>query len=225
MVGNDGTQPHPDLSDFLQSGLALGDSAANPLLELHLPDLALLEAQGQSTFLGPWSASDPQDFYSSHCPSRLASNQDAWNPLQVTGVPNPSSFSRMNAPPVADPDCGFYNPYYAAPSESGSQHTGSFYSADSGYASTSCATQSVVTPSYGMDSMSSPQIPPQEHGLGESIAVLDRSHVGAGSMLDYSPSHSLDGSVKCDHPTCSWIGKCPSDKRYSPFALPPLDKY
>lgn len=207
-------QPHPDLS-----GLAL-DSAANPLLELHLPDLALLEAQGQSTFLGSWSASDPQDFYSSHCPSRLASNQDAWNPLQVTGVPNPSSFSHMNAPPVADPDCGFSNPYYATPSESGSQHTGSFYSADSGYASTSCATQSVVTSSYGMDSSSSPQIAAQEHGLGESIVVLDQSHVGAGSMFE----HPLDGSVKCDHPTCSWIGKCPSDKRYSSLALPPLSQ-
>jgi hypothetical protein len=29
----------------------------------------------------------------------------------------------------------------------------------------------------------------------------------------------LDGVFKCDHPTCEWSGKCPSDKRYGWFSF------
>jgi hypothetical protein len=200
MVGHDGLQPQADLLDIRQSALALDDSASNPLLELQLPDFASLEAQGQPAFLNQWSSSEPQDFYFPNYSSRFASDQEAWNPLQVTGVPSSSSISHMGVS-----DCGFVKPHHSPPSESGSQYMGS---ADSGY-----GTHSVVTSSYGVDSMSSPQITAQEQGFGETLAVFDRSHLGTGSMFEYPPSYSHDAAVKCDHPTCSWVGKCPSDKR------------
>lgn len=210
MVGPDPCHPS-DLADS-SSGLALADSASNPLLELHL---ASLEAQNQPAFMGQWS-SEPRDFYYPNYPSRLTGNQDAWNPLQVTGVPHPSTMSHMDVSAVADSDCGFSRPHYRTPSESGSQYMGSLHSGDSGYGSTSCATNSVGTSSYGMDSLSSPQIGPKEYGFGDSAVMFDQPHLGTGSLFsgdfDYSGS-SLEGSVKCDHPSCSWVGKCPSDKR------------
>lgn len=207
MVGRDGLQPQSELQDFRQSALALDDPAPNPLLELHLPDFTSLEAQGQPTLLNQWSSSEPQGFYYPNYSSRLASDQDAWSPLQVTGVPNSSPVTHMNLSTMGDPDCGFVKPHYSPPSESGSQYMGSFHS-DSGY-----GTHSVVTSSYGVDTMSSPQIAAQEHGFGETLAVFDHAHVGTGPLFDYSPSYSPDAAVKCDHPTCSWVGKCPSDKR------------
>lgn len=208
MVGHDGS--HPDLSDFRPSGLAM-DPASNPLLDLHLgPDLAL-DAHSHPAFMTQWSSSDPQDFYYPHYPSRLANDQDAWNPVQVTGVPHSSSMSHMNAPPVGDQDCAFPKPHYSTPSESGSQYMGSFHSADSGYGS-----HSVVASSYPVDSTSSPQIGAKEHSFGEPVAYLDQPHVGAGSVFtsDFGEPQSFDTVVKCDHPACSWMGKCPSDKRY-----------
>ncbi|KAJ5577826.1 uncharacterized protein N7459_006790 [Penicillium hispanicum] len=218
MVSHDGSHPSSDLSDFRPSSLALSDSASNPLLELHLStDLASLEARNPPPFLGQWPSTDTQDFYYAHYPpSRLTADQDAWNPLQVTGVPNPSSVSHMNVSAVGDPDCGFSKPHYGTPSDSGSQYMGS-YSADSGYGSTSCASHSVVTSSHGMDSMSSPQIGAIEHNFEESVALFDQSRFSNGQPFAQgtvaSSPHFLDSTVKCDHPTCNWVGKCPSDKR------------
>lgn len=218
MVSHDGSHRASDLSDFGHSGLILGDSALNPLLELHLdPDLASLEAQNQPPFVNHWPCTDAQDFYYAEYPSsRLTAGGDAWNPLQVTGVPNPSSMSHMSVPPIGDPDCGFSEHHYNTPSESGSQYMSS-YSADSGYGSNSCATNSVVASSYG-DSMSSPQIGSKDHGFGESAALIEPSCIGnrlpfAHDLID-SSSHPFDSTVKCDHPPCTWVGKCPSDKRY-----------
>ncbi|KAJ5166569.1 uncharacterized protein N7482_005350 [Penicillium canariense] len=203
----DGSYPHPELADFKSSGLAL--EAPNPLLEL---DLGSLEPHHQPAFLGPWppSSSEPHDFYPSYYPaSRLTADQDAWNPLQVTGVPHPSSMSHMNMA-VGDRD-GFAKHHYRTPSESGSQYMGSFHSADSGYGSTSCATHSVVPSSYSVDSMSSPQVDGKEQGLGEPLAMFDQAYVGP-PMFTRDLDSALE-SVKCDHPACNWVGKCPSDKR------------
>lgn len=213
MVGHDGFQLQCDLLNFRQSAIAHDDSASNPLLELHLPDFTSLEAQAQAQaqpiFPNQWSSAEPQDVYCANYSSSChASDQDAWSPLQVTGVPNSSSVSHMSVPAMGDPECGFSKPLYSTPSESGSQYMGSFYSADSGY-----GTHSVVLSSYGVDSMSSPQIAAQEHAYGETLAIFDRSHVGIGPVFDYPPSYSHDAAVKCDHPTCPWVGKCPSDKR------------
>ncbi|KAJ5127465.1 hypothetical protein N7448_008244 [Penicillium atrosanguineum] len=209
MVGPDACHPS-DLSDFRPSGLAMGDSTSNPLLELHL---ASLESQNQPAFMNQWN-SDPQDFYYPNYPSRLTGDQDAWNPLQVTGVPNPKSMSHMNISTVGDPDCGFSKPHYRTPSESGSQYMSSLHS-DSGYGSTSCATQSIGASSYGMDNLSSPHIGVKEYGFGDAAAMFDQPHLGPASLFpgDMDYSGSMEGSVKCDHPSCAWIGKCPSDKR------------
>lgn len=216
MAGQDGPYSHPDLTDCRQSGLRL-DPSPHPLLDL---DLGSIEPGHQPAFLG-WppssSSTEPHDFYHSYYPaSRLTADQDAWNPLQVTGVPNPSPMSHMSMA-VGDREGGFARHHYRTPSESGSQYMGSFHSGDSGYGGTSCTTHSVVTSSYGVDSMSSPQIGPKEQGFGESLAMFDQAFVRpplfARELVD-SPVES----VKCEHPACTWVGKCPSDKRcvYTP---------
>lgn len=213
MAGQDDPYSHPDLTDCRQLGLAL-DSTPHPLLEL---DIGSIQPRHQPAFLG-WpstssaSSAEPHEFYHPYYSSaRLTADQDAWNPLQVTGVPNPSPMSHMNMA-VGDRD-GFAKRHYRTPSESGSQYMGSFHSGDSGYGgSTSCATHSVVTSSYGVESMSSPQIGPKEQGFGESLALFSQAFVGPpvfARELVESPAES----VKCDHPACSWVGKCPSDKR------------
>lgn len=199
--------------------LTMGDSAS--LLDLHLnTDLSSLEAHPQThnqSFLGQWSSSSEQNFYyPHHYPSRLTGAQDAWNPLQVTGVPS-TGMSHLNVSPGGD-DYAFHKPHYRTPSDSGSQYMGSLISGDSGYASNNCA-QSVVASSYGMDS--SPHLSAKDHGFkfGEALALYDQQQphgMGAGNMFmkdDCSSSSLSLESVKCDHPACSWIGKCPSDKR------------
>jgi hypothetical protein len=212
MAGQDVSYSHPDLTDCRQSGLTL-DSTPHPLLEL---DLGSIEPRHQPAFMG-WpsttsSPAEPNDFYRSYYhSSRLTADQDAWSPLQVTGVPNPSPMSHMNMA-VGDREAGFAKHHYRTPSECGSQYMGSFHSGDSGYGSTSCATHSVVTSSYGVDSMSSPQIGPKEQGFGESLAMFNQAFVGPPIFargIEDSPAES----VKCDHPACTWVGKCPSDKR------------
>ncbi|KAF3398248.1 hypothetical protein F1880_005637 [Penicillium rolfsii] len=212
MAGQDMLYSRPDLTDYSQSGLTL-DSTPHPLLEL---DLGSIEPRHQPAFMG-WpsttsSPAEPHDFYRSYYhPSRLTADQDAWTPLQVTGVPNPSTMSHMNMV-VGDGEAGFAKHHYQTPSENGSQHMGSFHSGDSGYGSTSCATHSVVTSSYGVDSMSSPQGGPKEQGFGESLAMFNQAFVGPPIFargFDDAP----DEAVKCDHPACTWVGKCPSDKR------------
>ncbi|KAJ5752400.1 hypothetical protein N7520_009317, partial [Penicillium odoratum] len=191
-----------DLADF-QSNLALGDSAPDPLLELHLTtDLASLDPHSH-TFLNQW-APGSQDFYYPNYPaSRM--EQDAWNPLLAAGVPAPSNISQMH---IAD--CAFPKTHYRTPSEAGSQYMGSLHSADSGYGSHGA--HSVVPSSY-VDSLSSPQIGTKEQGFVEPMPFFDQSHMTGSTFARDFGEALFDASVKCDHPACSWVGKCPSDKR------------
>ena len=219
MVSNDGFHPFSDFSEFEHSGLILGDSGSNPLLDLHLgSDLSSLEAQNHSQIMSHWTCSDPQDFYYNHYPSsRLSGDEDAWNPLQVTGVPNPAPLHHRNIPPIGDPNCHFSEHHYNTPSETESQYM-SNYSVDSGFGSIGCTTDSVVTSSYG-DSMSSPRIGVNECDFAESVPISEQSHIGdqpqfVQDLVDTSP-HAMNTIFKCDHLTCTWVGKCPSDKRYS----------
>lgn len=214
MAGQDGPYSHPDLTVCRQSGLNL-DSTPHPLLDL---DLASIEPRSQPAFLWSFtstSSAEPHDFYHPYYhSSRLAADQDAWSPLQVTGVPtNPSSMSHMNMA-IGDRE-GYPKHHYRTPSESGSQYMGSWHSEDSGYGgSNSCATHSVVTSSYGVDSMSSPQIGLKEQGFGESLATFNQAFVSP-PIFTAGLVGSPDESIKCDHPACKWVGKCPSDKRYT----------
>lgn len=213
MVGPDA---HP-------STLTMGDSTSNPLLDIHLntvTDLGSLEAHHphSQSFLNPWSSStETQNYYYPNYAARMISAQDAWNPLQVTGVPNPApstSLHHLNVSSAGDAENPFHKPHYRTPSDSGSQYMGSLMSGDSGYGSNHGAAQSVVASSYGIDS--SPHISAKEHGFGEALALYDRAQVGSGQMFvrDTGDAASLSFEpVKCDHPSCSWVGKCPSDKR------------
>jgi len=161
-------------------------------------DLQVGSLDHSHSFLNQWSSS-PYYSYS------RTGDQDAWNPLLVTGVPT-SSFSHMNMS-VPDQDYCYSQRNYSEPSENGSQYVDNFHSADSGYEGTSCATQSVVASNYGAESSPHKDV---------SEAAFD-PHFGSGSSYTSefvgSPS-MLDGSIRCNHPSCSWVGKCPSDKRY-----------
>lgn len=211
MAAHDGPYPaHPDLTDCRQAGLPL-DPTPHPLLEL---DLGSIEPRQPAFLAWPPSSSPAEqpDFYQSyyHASRLAADHQDAWTPLQVTGVPNPSPISHMN---MSVGDCeGFARHHYRTPSESGSQRMGSFHSGDSGYGGTSCTTHSVVTSAYGVDVMSSPQVGPKEQGFGESLAMFDQAFVRPGMFAGGLVESPIE-SVKCEHPACSWVGKCPSDKR------------
>ncbi|KAK9860302.1 zinc finger protein [Penicillium brevicompactum] len=161
------------------------DKGFDPSLDLHLGS--------EPSYLNQWS-SNPYYF------SR--GEQDAWNPLLVTGVPT-SSMSHMNVS-VPDEYCFSHHPY-SEPSENGSQYLDSYPSADSGYGATSCATQSVVASSY---TESSPAKDVTE-GTFDSHSASRESY---SSEFVGSPS-MFEASVKCDHRSCLWVGKCPSDKR------------
>lgn len=211
MVGLDGH----DLSDSKSSDLPFS-SSTHSLLDRQLDSLDY--AHNDPSFLSQWP-SNPRDlYYSQYTHSRLTSGQDAWNPLLVTGVPTTSSNSHMNMPSqMPDQDCCFSQRHYSEPSENGSQYIDNYHSADSGYDGTSCAAQSVVASSYGVDS-SSPQIGLIENMSVESGALFDHSKYGSGSSYTSefmtSPTQFIEGSMRCDHASCSWVGKCPSDKRY-----------
>ncbi|KAJ6071323.1 hypothetical protein N7499_009337 [Penicillium canescens] len=196
--------------DLKSSSLPFDSS--QPLLDLHLGSELSLDT---SSFLNQWS--NPRDLYYSSYPSRLTADQDAWNPLLLTGVPASSSLSHMNmSAPLPEQEYCLSHHHYSDPSESGSQYMGS-YSADSGYGSTSCAAQSVVASTYGVDS-SSPQMGVKENAAGSAPSFAHSRYAsGSGSSftseLARSPSQMFDGVFKCDHPACEWSGKCPSDKR------------
>ena len=213
MIGPANSQ---DLTDF-RAALPMGDSASNSLLDLHLsPNLTSLDAQTHPALMGQWSGAAVHDvYYPSYPASRFTAHQDAWNPLLAAGLPQSSSVSHMQMPAVGDPDCAFPKPHYRTPSEAGSQQLGSLYSGDSGYGSQHGGAHSVVPSSFAVDS-SSPQLGPNEHAFVDSMSLFDQSRMGTGSIFTQDFGEGpFEASVKCDHPACSWVGKCPSDKRYA----------
>lgn len=192
-----------DSSDSKSSNLSFDSST--PLLDLP----GSFDSQGNPSFLG-WSNSRDL-YYHQYTHSRLTSGQDAWNPLLVTGVPS-APISHMNiSAPIPDQDC--FSHSYTEPSENGSQYRENYPSADSGYDGRSCATQSVIASSYGVDS-SSPLIGIKDSVSTESGILFDYPH-GSNSCPGGSPSQGTDAPVRCDDASCTWVGKCPSDKRYA----------
>lgn len=201
--------------DMSDSKSSLPFDAANPLLDLQLGSLD----PTLNPLLGQWPSHSRDLYYSQYTHSRLTGDQDAWNPLLATGVPAASSISHMNMPAqMPDQDCCFSQHRYSEPSENGSQYMDSYHSTDSGYGATSCATQSVVASSYSVDS-SSPHIDMAENMSTESGSSFDHPQYGSVSEPSYtsefvsSPSQLVDVSMRCEHPSCKWVGKCPSDKR------------
>lgn len=211
MVGHDTSNlSHSDLDDpSKHRRLAFGDS---------LLDLSLGADLSPSPFL--WSSStEPHALsFSPFTTSHRASDQDAWSPLQVTGVPdNPSSSLLSMNVAVGD---GFSQYNYHTASECDSQYIGSFHSTDSGYDTAGCSTQPVVNSSYGMDGTPSSQIDAKDQ-----TAFLDQSlppytaNCDNVSNLSHLRSESYGDPFKCGHLYCSWFGKCPADKRCDLFGF------
>ncbi|KAE8144170.1 hypothetical protein BDV25DRAFT_167505 [Aspergillus avenaceus] len=131
-------------------------------------------------------ASSPPPLDSSqYHPLRLTSHQDAWNPLQVTGVPvNPSAW-------------GIQQPGYSSRSCTTQSVT------------TSYAMESISSPCLAPheheqdDRVSTLDLGPSQYG----DATID-----AMEMVE-SPPRLCNGIIKCDYPNCQWTGKCPSDKK------------
>ncbi|KAB8267735.1 hypothetical protein BDV30DRAFT_219477 [Aspergillus minisclerotigenes] len=225
------TSPQLEFSSdgFLTSEYALSDPASFLGLQFG-PDSAVIP-HSHLSMLNQWpphhqqaSSPPPQpslDVSQYHHP-RLTSNQDAWNPLQVTGVPvSTSTWGFPNANKLQQtPEGGRKNStgQHSAISESDSHYNG-FHPSDSGYCSRSCTTRSVTTSSYAVDSVSSPFLAPHEHEQEDRASMLDLgpSHCG-DTVVDAleiveSPSLMCHDVITCDYPNCPWTGKCPSDKR------------
>ncbi|EAU38687.1 predicted protein [Aspergillus terreus NIH2624] len=213
-VSSDGVTP---------SDLALGDPAS--FLGFQFGPEPTLIPHNHTSILNQWpsyhsQASSPTSQvleYPQFRHPRLTNDQDAWNPLQVTGVPtNPPAFPMAPHPGKPQPLGGLDRRYsigqHSTPSENGSQYN-SIHPSDSGYSSRSCATRSVTTPSYVMESACSPYLGPHESEQDDRASTLDLNpvvdpaeHVDMSSLL----YHDV---IRCDYPGCQWTGKCPSDKR------------
>ncbi|KAL4872185.1 hypothetical protein BDV12DRAFT_151500 [Aspergillus spectabilis] len=159
----------------------------------------------------------PQDC-ANYSSARFLSNQDSWNPLQVTGVPPYVGFltrpmGRIHQVGGLDRRCS--TGHHSDPSETGSQYTG-LHSSDSGYSTRSWTSRSIAA-SYAVDLACSPYLAEQEYEQDEKLP-LDTSSTGHSEAMDIaersaSPSLLCHDTIKCEYPGCPWTGKCPSDKR------------
>ncbi|KAL2794085.1 hypothetical protein BJX66DRAFT_338226 [Aspergillus keveii] len=160
----------------------------------------------------------PMDYF--HYPSaRFMSNQDSWNPLQVTGLPANVTFAtrpmgRTHQMHGFSRRCS--TDQYSTPSETGSQYNG-LHSSDSGYSTRSCTTRSIAA-SYAVDSACSPSLIPHDYEQDEKVPPWDMNSTHHGDAMDIaeqpdSPSLLSIDTIKCEYPGCTWTGKCPSDKR------------
>ncbi|PLB37195.1 putative C2H2 finger domain protein [Aspergillus candidus] len=184
-----------------------------------------------ASLLSPWwphhyqpssssSSSSSSRDYAHYQLSRRSHDQDAWNPLQVTGVPtNAAAFPILPSRTTAYPTDGLARRCSTGQrsdfSENGS-HLNGIHPSDSGYSSQSCTTRSVT--SYAIDSACSPYLGPAEQEPEEK-PVLDLNVVPPGDAplirMNHlgSPSFFCQDTIRCDYPGCTWTGKCPSDKR------------
>ncbi|KAL2869960.1 putative C2H2 finger domain protein [Aspergillus lucknowensis] len=157
--------------------------------------------------------------YSHYQSARFMSNQDSWNPLQVTGLPANVSFvtrpmGRPHQTGGFDRRCS--TDQYSTASENGSQYNG-IHASDSGYSTRSWTTRSIAA-SYVVDSACSPNLGPQDYEQDEKVLPLDISSTHNGDSMDVadhpeSPPLLCHEAIKCEYPNCTWTGKCPSDKR------------
>lgn len=194
---------HDNLIDFTP----LGDPAA--LLGLHLGSDSATIAHGHASLpqllpqhpplLSSPATAAPQ--FSQHPDPRR--HWDAWNPLLVTN-PQPS----LNLQPVPIDSRPVHSYQQSAPSAGGTLYNRSVRLSDSGYVSNSHAARSVsAASSYAVDTSCSPQL--ASHQGPEFAENFCSSPV---QERETSMQH-VSELIRCDHPNCSWTGKCPSDKR------------
>ncbi|PLB44724.1 hypothetical protein P170DRAFT_439974 [Aspergillus steynii IBT 23096] len=154
--------------------------------------------------------------------ARLGNNQDAWSPLQVTGMPvNPFHYGIRHlgeTPQMGGLDRRYSTGQQSTPSENESQYTG-IHPSDSGYGTRSCATRSVTTSSQAFEPAYSPSLAPHEPDPEDQLPDWDLNFQPSGE-LGYdavekieTPSLLCPDVIGCDYPGCPWTGKCPSDKR------------
>ncbi|KAF9894221.1 hypothetical protein FE257_007723 [Aspergillus nanangensis] len=221
--------PVPSQSDLTADGLTTSSELApgDPASFLGFqfgPEPAVLPHH-HASILNQWPlyhpsspASQPLDYPHFHH-SRLTNDQDAWNPLQVTGVPTNSSAFGMQYLGKPQPMNAFdrrcSTGHHSTPSENGSQCNG-IHPSDSGYSSRSCTTRSVAN-SYAFDSAASPYLAPHEYEHDDRASALDLVSHYTETVLDTTENvdspmlcHDI---IRCDYPGCQWTGKCPSDKR------------
>ncbi len=168
-----------------------------------------------TSFLNQWPPDQPQSLdYSNYFDARYLREQDPWSILRTTDPPVNVTFS-THAGPVQRMG-GFptkrSTAHYSAPSESESQGV---HSSDSGY-----STQRSIAAPYAVDAACSPHIEAQKYKQDENMVPLDVDSTGHGEAMDIAeraetPSIPCHETIKCDYPSCSWTGKCPSDKRYA----------
>ncbi|KAL2854307.1 hypothetical protein BJY01DRAFT_44780 [Aspergillus pseudoustus] len=157
----------------------------------------------------------PMDYF--HYPAaRFMSNQDSWNPLQVTGLPANVNFVTRPMRHINGFSRRCSTDQYSTPSETGSQYNG-LHSSDSGYSTRSWTTRSIAA-SYAVDSACSPNLTPQDYDQDEKVPPMDINSTQQGDAMDIadrpdSPSLLSLDTIKCEYPNCTWTGKCPSDKR------------
>ncbi|KAL2004973.1 hypothetical protein VTN00DRAFT_2823 [Thermoascus crustaceus] len=215
-------------------GLQLPNMEPDPALEIR-PSGPLLQSWLPFQNLSPRTSDDT---FAPETAARFPHNdQEAWNPLHVTGVPphssvldyphHPAKHQRAN-----EPDARFSYYPYGTPSEIGSQFNGFAPPSDSGYGSKSCATRSVVSSSFPLDSAPSPQhLPFNENHRFDITSIVDpvasnqpnddaaaaAAAAVSGAAIGAVPSQFQvqyqDKTIKCDYRGCNWRGKCPSEKR------------
>ncbi|KAH3200109.1 hypothetical protein KXW44_009296 [Aspergillus fumigatus] len=230
VMSNASPDHHPTDGSTSSSHVALGDPAS--FLGIQFGSDPAVLPHDHSSILHPWlpcgsnhpspSSLSPApnylEYYQYHTPQSF-NHQDAWNPLQVTGVPlNTSAF---NLQPVGKPyqindyiDRRRSTGQYSTPSENDSQYNG-LASGDSGYGSRSCTTRSIAASSFAVDSACSPHLGPHEYELDDRTTTFDLGPSACGEAVEKTEQHNApcEYEIKCDYPECNWKGKCPSDKR------------
>lgn len=210
------------------SDLTLGDPAS--FLGFQFASEPAIPHPSHPSILQPWplyqkqtSSPLPQLFDASAYPplTRWRNDQEAWNPLQVTGGPiYPAAFVVPRSHQVYGLDRRSSSGHHSTPSEAGSQYTG-IYLSDSGYSTQGCTTRSVAA-SYALESACSPFLAPLDHEQDDRVSALDLNTAPYGDTMDAldrmdSPPLLCQDVIKCDYPGCQWTGKCPSDKRCVPW--------
>lgn len=164
------------------------------------------------------SRSRPLDYLSHHA-AHMANQQDAWNPLQVTGVPAQAAgyvqpFNKSYQGTDID---GRYSSFQHSPTSEIDGKYNTFNSSDSGYGSKSGKASSVAT-SFAVNSSFGTQTSSNEYEQAECASAFEQSVApyGDGSSDTAHLSEQLScfyQELRCDYPGCEWVGKCPSDKR------------
>ena len=149
--------------------------------------------------------------------TRLTNQQDAWSPLQATGVlEQGAGYGQpyIKAYQAHGIGSGYPDSQCSSSSECGDKY-GSFSFSDSGYGSKKGTASSVAT-SFAVNSNFGSQALPNKQELGERVLIFEQNAVPHNESNNAAPLPINYRDQKCSHPGCNWISKCPSEKRYVP---------